>query len=123
MANLSCPHCHQLINNQVITCPHCRITLKAYGHPGIPLHRSVGNEYLCESCVYHLDDSCNFPKRPDAKDCTLYQSHEEIQEDFEGFTKINSIQTSINSWIVRNQGLVLVVLLLLACLLITLLTS
>ncbi|MEA5513598.1 zinc ribbon domain-containing protein, partial [Nodularia sp. UHCC 0506] len=77
MATISCPTCHQLVDNQAITCPYCRTTLKAYGHPGIPLHRATGKEFLCDSCTYHADDTCNFPQRPYAKDCTLYENIEE----------------------------------------------
>jgi Double zinc ribbon len=71
MAN--CPRCHNSIDAKAIKCPHCGLTLKAYGHPGITLHRAKGDEYLCDSCAYHEDDTCTFPKRPYAKDCTLYQ--------------------------------------------------
>ncbi|GAB4235453.1 MAG: hypothetical protein Kow00121_63000 [Elainellaceae cyanobacterium] len=67
-----CPRCHQVVDTQDINCPYCRITLKAHGHPGIPLFRATGDEYLCDTCTYHEDDTCNFPKRPYAKDCTLY---------------------------------------------------
>ncbi|MFM2064434.1 MAG: hypothetical protein RLZZ507_4105 [Cyanobacteriota bacterium] len=122
MATLSCPRCHQLINSQAITCPHCRITLKAFGHPGIPLHSAVGNEYLCETCVYHQDDSCNFPKRPYAQDCTLYQNLEESQLELEKQTNNSGLSTNIKSWLKRNQGLVLLIAILFVCLLISLTT-
>ncbi|QYX33061.1 zinc ribbon domain-containing protein [Sphaerospermopsis torques-reginae] len=122
MATLSCPRCHQLIDSQAITCPHCRITLKAFGHRGIPLHRAVGNEYLCETCVYHQDDSCNFPKRPYAQDCTLYQNWEESQLELEKQTNNSSLSTKVKSWIKRNQGLVLLIAILFVCLLISLTT-
>jgi hypothetical protein len=69
----SCPRCRQSVTAQAVTCPHCRISLKAYGHPGIPLHRAAGTAHLCESCAYHKDDSCNYPQRPQARECTLYQ--------------------------------------------------
>ncbi|QIZ72346.1 ATP-binding protein [Oxynema aestuarii] len=36
------------------------------------LHKSPGNEPLCSSCTYNLDDTCTFPERPEAKECTLY---------------------------------------------------
>lgn len=67
-----CPRCHQPVDSQAIACPHCRMTLKAYGHPGISLFRATGETSLCDTCLYHEDDSCNFPQRPDAKECTLY---------------------------------------------------
>jgi Double zinc ribbon len=69
----SCPRCRQSVDSQAITCPYCRTSLKAHGHPGIPLYRAEGAAYLCESCAYHLDDTCNYPQRPYAKECTLYQ--------------------------------------------------
>lgn len=50
--------------------------LKAFGHPGIPLHRASNGESLCQTCVYDADDTCNFPQRPHAKECTLYQNLE-----------------------------------------------
>ncbi|EDX86044.1 hypothetical protein S7335_3747 [Synechococcus sp. PCC 7335] len=28
---------------------------------------------MCDTCAYEADDTCNFPKRPTAKTCTLYQ--------------------------------------------------
>jgi len=60
------------VDAQAIACPHCRMVLKAYGHPGMTLHRATEDGYLCTTCVYHEDDTCNFPQRPFAKDCTLY---------------------------------------------------
>ncbi|MEO0456268.1 MAG: zinc ribbon domain-containing protein [Cyanobacteria bacterium P01_A01_bin.114] len=69
----TCPQCQQAVAADAVTCPHCRLELKAHGHPGIPLHRAVGEAYLCDTCTYHLDDTCNFPQRPLAQACTLYQ--------------------------------------------------
>ena len=68
-----CPRCRQTVVSQAITCPTCRTPLKAHGHPGIPLYRAEGSAYLCDSCTYHADDTCNYPQRPYAKECTLYQ--------------------------------------------------
>ncbi len=67
-----CPRCHQVVDAQAIVCPYCRTTLKAHGHPGIPLYRATGTEPLCKTCIYDADDSCTYPKRPDARECTLY---------------------------------------------------
>ncbi len=74
---LNCPRCHQPIENQAIACPYCQVPLKAFGHPGIPLYQAEGEEYLCHSCIYHLDDTCNFPQRPYAKNCTLFHDQSE----------------------------------------------
>lgn len=68
----TCPRCRQTVDSQAITCPYCRTALKAYGHPGIPLHRAERGTYLCESCTYDADDTCNFPQRPYAEECTMY---------------------------------------------------
>ena len=70
----SCPRCRQSVDSQAINCPYCRTPLKAHGHPGIPLYRAEGEAYLCDSCAYHADDSCNYPQRPYAQECTLYQN-------------------------------------------------
>jgi len=67
-----CPRCHQPVEAQAIACPFCRTSLKAHGHPGIPLYRATGEEPLCSTCVYHEDDTCTFPQRPHAMECTLY---------------------------------------------------
>ena len=69
-----CPRCSKTVKESAVTCPYCGITLKAYGHPGIPLYRSDTDRYLCDTCVYHADDTCTFPKRPYAQECTLYQT-------------------------------------------------
>ncbi len=68
-----CRRCHHPIEASAIACPHCQTVLKAYGHPGITVYRATVEEPLCYSCVYHEDDTCTFPQRPDARQCTLYQ--------------------------------------------------
>ncbi|MEL7492650.1 MAG: zinc ribbon domain-containing protein [Cyanobacteria bacterium J06554_11] len=69
----TCPKCDRTIPTTAITCPHCQTALTAHGHPGMPLYRATDDDYLCASCTYDADNSCNFPKRPTAKTCTLYQ--------------------------------------------------
>ncbi|MEO1210622.1 MAG: zinc ribbon domain-containing protein [Cyanobacteria bacterium J06638_20] len=69
----TCPRCQQVVDPQAIVCPFCKVELKAHGHPGIELHRATKDSYLCDNCTYHADDTCNFTKRPYAKDCTLYR--------------------------------------------------
>ena len=121
MASVSCPRCHQLVDSQAVTCPHCRTTLKAFGHPGIPLHRATGKEYLCDSCTYHADDSCNFPQRPYAKECTLYQNIEESKFQLQQQRENTSLTATVKNWIKRNQALFLLLSLVLVCLLIAVL--
>lgn len=123
MAKISCPQCHQQVDSQAITCPYCRTTLKAYGHPGITLHRAAKGTYLCDTCTYHADDTCTFPQRPYAKDCTLYQNIAETKAQIAEQRLANSVDTSIKGWIKRNQALILLVSLLLICLVIVFLTS
>ena len=118
MTTVSCPRCHQLVDSQAVTCPHCRTTLKAFGHPGIPLHLATGKEYLCDSCTYHADDTCNFPQRPYAKDCTLYQNVEESKLQLQQQRESISFATTVKNLVKRNQALLLLLCLLLICLLI-----
>lgn len=98
-----CPHCHQLIDTQAISCPYCRTPLKAYGHTGIPLHRATGNQYLCHSCTYDADDTCNFPQRPYAKECTLYQDIAQSKIRAEQISKNSSPAIAIKNWLRRYQ--------------------
>jgi len=72
-----CPRCHQPVDARAIACAHCKTPLKAFGHPGIPLYRSQPEEFLCTTCIYHEDDTCNYPQRPFAKECTLYHDRAE----------------------------------------------
>ncbi|MBO3461909.1 zinc ribbon domain-containing protein [Aetokthonos hydrillicola Thurmond2011] len=123
MDTATCPRCHQLVNAQAVTCPYCRTELKAFGHPGIPLHRAKGDEYLCDSCTYHLDDTCNFPQRPYAKECTLYQNIEQSKLEYEQRRYATSFSSTLQNWIRRNQTLLLLLALLLVCLLIALSTT
>ncbi|MDJ0736526.1 MAG: zinc ribbon domain-containing protein [Nostocaceae cyanobacterium] len=123
MDTASCPRCHQPVNPQAVTCPHCRTQLKAYGHPGIPLHRATGEEYLCDSCIYHADDTCNFPQRPYAKECTLYQNIEAHELELQQQRDNNSFGVTFNNWVKRNQSLFLLLGLLVVCLLIALFSN
>ncbi|MDX2098656.1 MAG: zinc ribbon domain-containing protein, partial [Leptolyngbyaceae cyanobacterium bins.59] len=97
-----CPRCHRPVKAQAITCPSCHMTLKAYGHPGIPLHRAVGPEPLCQSCTYHLDDTCTFPQRPDAWECTLYEDVARMRLTAHSRSQ-NSLQSGM-LWLKRNSG-------------------
>ncbi|MDB9511869.1 zinc ribbon domain-containing protein [Kamptonema animale CS-326] len=113
-----CPRCSQPVDASAIACPHCQIPLKAYGHPGIPLHRSQGEEYLCTTCLYHEDDTCNFPQRPFAQDCTLYHDRSEPILPLSSQYISGGWPQLVKSWCQRNifwlflLGLVIVSLLL-----------
>ncbi|MCU0566108.1 MAG: zinc ribbon domain-containing protein [Oculatellaceae cyanobacterium Prado106] len=96
----TCPRCHQSVDAQAIACPHCRTSLKAYGHPGIPLHRAGSEEYLCQSCIYDQDDTCNYPQRPYAKECMLYTN----QTPLAAQRSKASLDVSLTLWIRRNAG-------------------
>jgi hypothetical protein len=119
----TCPRCHQPINSQIVNCPYCRTELKAFGHPGIPLHRARGEDYLCDSCTYHVDDSCNFPKRPHAQECTLYESFSERELELQQQIQAQSFGVTVRNWVNRHQGLLLVLGLLLICFAIALFNS
>jgi hypothetical protein len=118
LATVSCPRCHQSVDSEAVTCPHCRTTLKAFGHPGIPLHRATGKEYLCDSCTYHADDTCNFPQRPYAKECTLYQNIEESKLQLQQQRENTSFVATVKSWVKRNSSLLLLLSLVLVSLVI-----
>jgi hypothetical protein len=113
-----CPRCHQPVDVQAIACPHCRLPLKAFGHPGIPLHRADREDYLCPTCLYHADDTCNFPQRPYAKDCTLYVNQ---SQQLRQVTPYKPKWTSLaRSWFSRNAVWLTVGMLLLISILIAL---
>lgn len=112
-----CPRCHQRVDSQAVVCPYCKLDLKAFGHPGIPLHRASEDSYLCDSCLYHLDDTCNFPQRPVAKDCTLYQNQAEAVIQSRAASPPSRI-TTVLQWCQRHTiGLALAGLLLISLLL------
>ncbi|MDJ0617161.1 MAG: zinc ribbon domain-containing protein [Calothrix sp. MO_192.B10] len=119
----TCPRCNQPVNSQVVTCPYCRTQLKAYGHPGIPLHRANGSEYLCNSCTYHADDSCNFPQRPYAQECTLYENFQERELELQQQIQAKSFGVSFRKWVQQNQAWLWLLGLLLICLAIALSSS
>jgi uncharacterized protein CbrC (UPF0167 family) len=119
MLSLStCPKCHQSIDAQAIECPYCRTVLKAYGHPGMTLHRAQGQEPLCLTCSYHEDDSCTFPKRPDAMDCTLYHDR---TKPLVTTTPGYSTSFQIKTWLRRYRFGLLIAGLLFVSLVVTLL--
>lgn len=124
MLNLNCPHCHQSISSKAVTCPYCGTTLKAYGHPGITLHRAKGNTALCETCTYHADDTCTFPQRPYAQECTLYDDMNERQSKTDPiYTPRRSFLDSVKLWYQQNPTLIGLVGLLIVSILVTLIAQ
>lgn len=116
---LNCPKCQQLISNQAIACSHCGTVIKAYGHPGITLHRTTGNTPLCQTCTYHSDDTCTFPKRPHAQECTLY--HNIDQPLVPNYQTNYGLIKSIQLWCQRHPGLLGLIILIIVSVMITLL--
>ncbi|MEA5534931.1 zinc ribbon domain-containing protein [Crocosphaera sp. XPORK-15E] len=106
----TCPKCHQPVETQAIECPYCKTTLKAYGHPGIPLYQASQDEFLCDRCTYHEDDSCTYSKRPYAKTCTLYHDKNQplVMEETIRLTPSNPIKI-IQRWCNRNRGLLVII--------------
>lgn len=106
----TCPQCQQLINSQAIDCPYCQTTLKAFGHPGMPLSQATQTEFLCDRCLYHEDDSCTYDKRPFAKTCMLYQDKTQpiLNEDIIKLTPTNPL-TNLKRWSYRHRRLLLIV--------------
>ncbi len=116
----TCPRCHQPVESDAIKCPSCQNLLKAYGHPGITLHQSRGETFLCADCRYHQDDTCNFPQRPYAKSCTLYQVHPSTTAN----QSVQPLQSSsswynLKYWLQRNRGLILLLVIVLISVLLT----
>ena len=114
-----CPKCKQPIDSQAVRCPSCNNLLKAFGHPGIPLYQSEEG-YLCDRCTYHFDDSCNFPKRPYAKTCTLFH---DAAVPLVPETKVAKTQfgwRGVKNWLYRHRGLIAIALLILISVLLAL---
>ena len=117
---LTCPRCKQPVDSQAITCPKCNNPLKAFGHPGMPLYQSEDNTSLCDRCTYDRDDSCNFPKRPHAKTCTLFHDATVplVSETVAPTSTRGMI--GIKNWLYRYRGMVAIALLIVASILIAL---
>lgn len=105
----TCPKCQQPVDTQAIKCPYCQTTLKAYGHPGIPLHQASKDEFLCDRCLYHDNDSCTYSKRPYAKTCTLFHDKTQplILEKIIAPKPTNPFKT-LQRWSYRHRGLLLI---------------
>ena len=106
----SCPKCKQPVDSQAVVCPHCNNALKAFGHPGIPLYQSRDDTWLCDRCTYHLDDTCNFPKRPHAKSCTLFHdAATPLVAEVKPAAGIGKI--GVKNWLYRYRGIIAIALL------------
>lgn len=81
------------------------------------LYRSCDDQPLCLTCMYHADDTCNFPKRPDAVDCTLYRDRTQPMPATAGYTT----RFRLKIWLSRNLVWIVLVGLILLSLLITIL--
>lgn len=101
-----------------MACPYCHTAIKAFGHPGIPLHHAEAKSFLCATCSYDADDTCNFPQRPYAQECTLYQDINKLSQAPK--PQLNKFRWNFKSWLQRNQGLLLLLGLLLISLAIAL---
>ncbi len=118
-----CSRCQQPVDSQAVSCPHCNNLLKAFGHPGMPLYQSEGSGYLCDRCTYDRDDSCNFPKRPYAKSCTLFHDASTPLVPEAGVSTRQMGWGRIRSWLERNRGLVAIALLIVLSILLALNSS
>lgn len=83
----------------------------------MPLHRAIDGEPLCLTCAYHADDTCTFPKRPNAMDCTLYTDRAQPMSLSPQYPRNFSIQ----AWLKRHSGWVALLALLLLSLVLVLL--
>ncbi|MBD2257368.1 zinc ribbon domain-containing protein [Pseudanabaena sp. FACHB-2040] len=101
-----CPRCQAKVEANAIRCPQCGLALKAHGHPGIPLYRAEGEAALCESCTYHLDDTCTFPQRPHAETCTLYHN---AYQDPKADRPVIPPGQQMRLWVNRRAGLIALV--------------
>jgi hypothetical protein len=106
---ITCPRCRQKVDRQALQCPYCQNPLKAHGHPGMTLHQAIDGGYLCDSCVYHADDTCTFPQRPRALTCTLYKDMNRVEEAISPLP----VNRSLRLWCARNKGLILLAVLIL----------
>ena len=106
-----CPRCRKDVSVKAIVCPHCRTPLKAHGHEGIPLYQAETGTFLCDTCIYDSDDSCNYPQRPVAKDCIMYvDSRKPKPSDYGEFSSASrsaSLGATLISWVKHNLALLI----------------
>lgn len=100
------------------------MVLKAYGHPGITLHRATGETPLCQSCTYHADDTCTFPQRPYALECTLYDDISQPKSETKQlYAPRHGLLKSVRLWCQRNPALLVLLGLLAVSFLLTLIAK
>jgi len=116
----NCPRCQKPVDAQALSCPHCDNPLKAFGHPGMPLYQSADGTSLCDRCTYHLDDTCNFPKRPNAKTCTLFQDASKSLDESIGTPASQLSIRGFKNWLYRYRGIIAIVILIIISVAITL---
>ena len=104
---MKCPKCDRPVASQTVKCPHCGNSLKAFGHPGIPLYQAEKGTYLCDRCYYHHDDTCNYPQRPYAKTCTMFHdASQPLTAEDTAYDSPGGI-TGFKLWCDRNRGLLI----------------
>ena len=108
-----CPKCHKPVDDRALSCPNCDNPLKAFGHPGMPLYQSTDGTSLCDRCTYHLDDTCNFPKRPHAKSCTLFHDASEPLVEVVDTPASKLGWRGFKNWLYRYRGIIAIALLVL----------
>ena len=116
----NCPKCQKPVEDRALNCPNCNNPLKAFGHPGMPLYQSADGTSLCDRCTYHLDDTCNFPKRPNAKSCTLFQ---DVSNPIVESAEIPASQRGVRgvkNLLYRYRGIIAIAVLILVSVIITL---
>ena len=116
----SCPKCQKPVDAQALSCPYCDNPLKAFGHPGMPLYQSTDGTSLCDRCTYHLDDTCNFPKRPNAKTCTLFQDAATSLTESIDIPASQLGVRGVKNWLYRYRGIIAIALLIIISVIITL---
>ena len=116
----TCPKCQKSVDAQALNCPNCDNPLKAFGHPGMPLYQSTDGTSLCDRCTYHLDDTCNFPKRPHAKTCTLFHDAAVPLVPETSVAKTQFGWRGVKNWLYRHRGLIAIALLILISVLLAL---
>ena len=84
----------------------------------MPLYQSEDNTSLCDRCTYDRDDSCNFPKRPHAKSCTLFHDADIPLVSESTLPRSTQGWVGIKNWLYRNRGLIAIALLILVSVLV-----